>query len=202
MSGPVATASPSSGGGESWAPLRLAAAIDALTRALGRAVSWLTVATVLIAAANAIARYFGRFVGLSLSSNLWLELQWYLFSLVFLLATAWAVERDVHVRVDVFSSRCSPRVRAWVDLGGHLLLLFPFTGFLIWACMPSVLASWRVREGSPDPGGLPRWPLKAMVLVALALLLLQGVSQVIKDVARLRGRMPAAPPPAPALEGT
>jgi TRAP-type mannitol/chloroaromatic compound transport system permease small subunit len=186
-----------------WPPLRLAGAIDRLSRAIGRAVSWLTVACVLIAAGNALARYFGRFAGLSLSSNLWLELQWYLFSLIFLLATAWAVERDAHVRVDVFASRLAPRTRAWIDVLGHLLLLFPFTIFLAWACWPSIRASWMVREGSSDPGGLPRYPLKAMVLVALALLLLQGISQVIKDLARVRGIVAAAPPPhPPALEGT
>ena len=171
--------------------LRLAHAIDRLTGRIGRAASWLTVLTVLIAAGNALARYLGRFVGVPLSSNLWLELQWYLFSLVFLLAIAWAVERDAHVRVDVISSRLPPRARAWIDLLGHLLLLFPFTIALLWATLPSVRASWAVRERSPDPGGLLRYPLKTVVPVALALLLLQGVSQVIKDLARLRGRLAA-----------
>jgi TRAP-type mannitol/chloroaromatic compound transport system permease small subunit len=171
--------------------LRLARAIDRLTGRIGRTASWLTVLTVLVAAGNALARYLGRLVGVPLSSNLWLELQWYLFSLVFLLAIAWAVERDAHVRVDVVSSRLSPRARAWIDLLGHLLLLFPFTLALLWATLPSVRASWAVRERSPDPGGLLRYPLKTVVPVALALLLLQGVSQVIKDLARLRGRLAA-----------
>lgn len=178
-------------GGRPAGALRLARAIDRLTGRIGRAAAWLTVLTVLVAAGNALARYVGRLVGVPLSSNLWLELQWYLFSLVFLLAIAWAVERDAHVRVDVVSSRLSPRARAWIDLLGHLLLLFPFTLALLWATLPSVRASWAVRERSPDPGGLLRYPLKAVVPVALALLLLQGVSQVIKDLARLR-RRPAA----------
>ena len=176
--------------------LRLARAIDRLTGRIGRAASWLTVLTVLIAAGNALARYLGRLVGASLSSNLWLELQWYLFSVVFLLAIAWAVERDAHVRVDVVSARLPPRARAWIDLLGHLLLLFPFTIALLWATLPSVRASWAVRERSPDPGGLLRYPLKTVVPIALALLLLQGVSQVIKDLARLRGRFAAPPRPA------
>ena len=176
--------------------LRLAHAIDRLTGRIGRAASWLTVLTVLIAAGNALARYLGRFVGVPLSSNVWLELQWYLFSLVFLLAIAWAVERDAHVRVDVVSARLPPRARAWIDLLGHLLLLFPFTIALLWATLPSVRASWAVRERSPDLGGLLRYPLKTVVPIALALLLLQGVSQVIKDLARLRGRFAAPPRPA------
>jgi TRAP-type mannitol/chloroaromatic compound transport system permease small subunit len=174
--------------------LRLARGIDRLTGRIGRVVSWLTVLTVLVAAGNALARYLGRFAGVRLSSNLWLELQWYLFSVVFLFAIAWAVERDAHVRVDVLSTRLAPRARAWIDLCGHLLLLFPFTLFLLWATLPSVRASWAVREGSPDPGGLLRYPLKAMVPVALGLVLLQGVSQVIKDLARLRGRLAVAEP--------
>ena len=174
--------------------LRLARAIDRLTARIGSAASWLTVLTVLVAAGNALARYLGRFAGVPLSSNLWLELQWYLFSVVFLLATAWALERDAHVRVDVVSGRLSPRARAWIDLLGHLLLLFPFTLALLWATLPSVRASWAVRERSPDPGGLLRYPLKTVVPVALALLLLQGVSQVIKDLARVRGRLGVPPP--------
>jgi TRAP-type mannitol/chloroaromatic compound transport system permease small subunit len=186
---------PADGGPAPEAPavtgaIRLARGIDRLTSGVGRAVSWLTVLTVLVAGGNALARHVGRIAGVSLSSNLWLELQWYLFSLVFLLATAWAVERDAHVRVDVVSSRLPPRARVWIDLCGHLLLLFPFTALLIWASVPSVRASWAVLEGSPDPGGLPRYPIKTMILGGLALLLLQGVSQVIKDLARLRGALP------------
>ena len=174
--------------------LRLARGIDRLTGRIGRAASWLTVLVVLVAAGNALARYLGRFAGVRLSSNLWLELQWYLFSIVFLLAIAWAVERDAHVRVDALSARLPPRARVWIDLCGHLLLLFPFTFLLLWATFPSVRASWAVREGSPDPGGLLRYPLKTMVPVGLALVLLQGISQVIKDVARLRGRLAVAAP--------
>jgi TRAP-type mannitol/chloroaromatic compound transport system permease small subunit len=173
--------------------LRLAAAIDRLTGGIGRAVSWLTVALVLLAAGNALARWAGRLLGRQLSSNLWLELQWYLFSLLFLLATAWVMERNAHVRVDALATRLAERTRRWIDLLGHLLLLFPFTLALLWASWPAVRESWRVREGSPDPGGLPRYPLKAVVLIALLLVLLQGVSLVIKDAAALRRRAPARP---------
>jgi TRAP-type mannitol/chloroaromatic compound transport system permease small subunit len=187
-------AGPEAGGG---ALLRLATAIDRGNAWIGRTVSWLTVVLVLLAAGNALARYAGRLLGLQLSSNLWLELQWYLFSLVFLLATAWVMERDAHVRVDFFSSRLPARARRWIDLAGHLLLLFPFTALLLWTCWPSVRASWLVREGSPDPGGLPRYPLKAAILVALVMVVLQGISLVIKDAAALR-RPRRAPPGAPA----
>ena len=170
--------------------LRLAGLIDGLSRRVGGGVSWLALALVLVGAGNAVARYLGRFAGISLASNGLLEAQWYLFSLLFLLPAAWALEQDTHVRVDVVYDRLPPRGRAAVDLAGHLLMLLPFTAGLLWLSWPTVLASWTVREGSPDPGGLPRYPLKAVLLVALVLVLAQGVSQVIQDVARLRGILP------------
>jgi TRAP-type mannitol/chloroaromatic compound transport system permease small subunit len=170
--------------------LRLARAIDELSRRIGGAASWLTLAMVLVGAGNAVARYLGRFVGAQLTSNGLLELQWYLFSLVFLLPAAWALEQDSHVRVDVLHSRLPPRGRVAVDALGHLLLLLPFVTLMVWLTWPSVRASWAIREGSPDPGGLPRWPLKALLLAALLLVLAQGLSQLVKDVARLRGLLP------------
>lgn len=170
--------------------LRFAALVDALSHRVGGAVSWLALAMVLIGAANALLRYLGRAAGLSLASNAYLELQWYLFSLLFLLPAAWALEQDSHVRVDVVYSRLPQRVRLAIDLAGHVLLLLPFVGALLWLSWPSVAESWRVREGSPDPGGLARYPLKAMLLVALALVMLQGVALLIQDVARLRGLLP------------
>lgn len=167
-----------------WA--RVAAGIDTLTAAVGRLVAWLSVVMVLLGAFNAIARYLGRFVGRNLSSNAYLEAQWYLFSLIFLLGAAYALQQDAHVRVDVLFSRCSARVRSWINILGTIFLLIPFCLFVLWSSLPAVRNSWRIREVSPDPGGLPRYPLKAVILVCFVLLLLQAVSELIKEIGRLR----------------
>lgn len=167
--------------------LRVASAIDEVNRRLGRGVAWLTLWMVLVGAYNAIARSFERELGLRLSSNALLELQWYLFSLVFLLGAPWALRAGAHVRVDVIYGGHSVRGRAWIDLVGGLVLLAPFCVFAIQVSWPFVVDSWREGEMSNDPGGLPRWPLKPFVPLAFALLLAQGISEVIKRIAILRG---------------
>jgi TRAP-type mannitol/chloroaromatic compound transport system permease small subunit len=166
--------------------LRVAAAIDRFTERLGRLVAWLTLVLSLIGALNAIARYSGRFLGMNLSSNAYLELQWYVFSMIFLLAAGYTLKENAHVRVDVLYSRLSERARAWIDTLGTTLLLIPFSLFLLWVSWPAVRNSWRIREVSPDPGGLPRYPLKLLLIVGIAFLLVQGVSELIKSVHRLR----------------
>ncbi len=167
---------------------RLADGIDALTAAIGRGVSWLCLLMVLLAAGNAVLRYLGRFVGQSLSRNAALEAQWYLFAAVFLLAGAWTLQQDRHVRVDVLYGRLSARGRALVDLGGTLLLLLPFCALAVWVSFPSVAESWRLLEGSVDPGGLPRYPVKSLWLIGLYLLIAQGGAQAIRHgLALLRG---------------
>lgn len=168
--------------------VRLAGLIDRLTGGLGRLLRWCTLAMVLVAGGNAVLRYAGRFVGTNLTSNATVEAQWYLFSVVFLLGAAVAVQRDAHVRVDVVYSRLPARGRAWVDLLGGLLLLVPFSWFAFWVCSPSVRASVSVWEVSPDPGGLPRWPIKSLMLVCFGLLIAQGGSEIIKRIAFLIGR--------------
>ena len=119
---------------------------------------------------NAVARYVERWLGAELSSNGLLEAQWYLFSAVFLLGASATLRRDEHVRVDVLFGRLKPKGRALVDLVGTLVLLLPFCGLAIWTSMPGVIESWSITEQSPDPGGLPRYPLKAVVPLAFALL--------------------------------
>lgn len=171
-------------------PPAIVRAIDALTGVIGRLVAWLTLLMIVIGASNAIFRYSGRFIGVNLSSNAYLELQWYLFSIVFLLGAAFALREDSHVRVDVFYSRLTARGQGIINIAGTLLLLLPFCCFVLWVSLPVVANSWRVREGSPDPGGLPRYPLKALVLVCFALLILQGISQLIKEVQRMRQHAP------------
>jgi TRAP-type mannitol/chloroaromatic compound transport system permease small subunit len=173
--------------------LRFAYGIDRMNVAIGRACAWLALAMVLVGAYNAVARYLGRWTGTNLSSNAYLELQWYMFSLLFLLGAAYTFAADAHVRVDVIFGRLSARARAWVDLLGTLLFLLPFCLVGLLVSWPSVRNSWQVREVSPDPGGLPRYPLKAVILVAFALLFLQGISHAIKQLGVLRGVTPEGP---------
>ncbi len=167
--------------------LKLSALIDRASAALGRWVSWLSLLMVLVGAGNAVLRYLGRFVGANLSSNASLELQWYLFSALFLLAAGDALRQDRHVRVDVLYGRLPGRAKAVIDLLGTVLFLLPFCGFALWVCWPSVEASWVVWEQSPDPGGLPRYPIKTLIIVSFWLLIFQGVSELIKTIAVLTG---------------
>ena len=173
--------------------MKLLAAIDALSEGVGRAVSWL-LAMVLLGSYNAVARYLGRWLGTNLGSNAYLEAQWYLFSLVFLLGGAYTLRHDAHVRVDVLYGRLSARARAWIDLLGSVLFLLPFCAFCVSVSWPAVRNSWAVWEGSPDPGGLPRYPIKTVIPVAFLLLALQGIVVAVRAARRLRGReAPAGP---------
>ncbi|NCG18139.1 MAG: TRAP transporter small permease subunit [Rhodobacterales bacterium] len=165
--------------------LSIADAIDRLNAAVGRLVSWLVLIMVLVGAFNAIGRYLGPLIGIRLASNGWLELQWYLFSLVFLLGAGDALRRDAHVRVDVLYGQLSVRRKAALNLAGTLLFLLPFCVFAVWMTYPSVLASWQVLEGSPDAGGLPRYPIKSAILACFVLLGLQGIAQAIRHTQTL-----------------
>ena len=162
--------------------------IDGLNDRLGAILRWLALVMVLVGAYNAVARYATRYTGTQLSSNALNELQWYLFSVIFLLGAAYGLRHDVHVRVDVLYGRLSRKGRAWIDLAGGVLFLLPFCALMLWVSFPAVRNSWVIRETSPDPGGLPRWPIKALILVSFGLLALQGLAQVTRDVAILRGR--------------
>lgn len=164
-------------------------AIDCLNDWVGRAVAWLVLAMVLLGAFNAVARYAGRWAGFNLSSNAYLELQWYLFSLVFLLGAAHTLRRDAHVRVDVLYGRLGLRGQAWIDIVGTLIFLIPFCCFVLWLSWPMVRNSWQVLEVSSDPGGLPRYPIKSVILVAFFLLLLQGVAEIARRIDRLSGEV-------------
>ena len=167
--------------------LRFARGVDRLSNHLGRLTGWLTLLMVLIGAYNAVVRYLGRYMGWSLSSNLYIELQWYLFACVFLLAAGWTLQQDRHVRVDVLYGRLDARKKAMVDLAGLTLFLVPFCLFGLWSSLPAVKNSWAVWEMSPDPGGLPRYPIKTLVPVAFTLVLLQGIAEWIKRLAFLLG---------------
>ncbi len=167
--------------------LSMAAGIDRLNRVIGRAVALLCGLMVAVGAFNAIARYVEKDLGLELASNAYVELQWYLFSLVFLLGAAYTLGKNGHVRVDVLYGRLGDRGKVWIDLVGTCVFLLPFCVFGLWFCWPSVLHSWETLEVSPDPGGLARYPIKSAILASFGLLFLQGVSEALKRVGWLLG---------------
>ncbi len=172
-------------------PLRRAAdAIDRLNEWVGRGIQWFALLMVLIGAFNAVARYATKYTSSTLTSNALIDLQWYLFSLIFLLGAAYGLKHDVHVRVDVLYSKLSDRGRAWIDLCGSVLFLLPFCVLMLYTSWPAVRNSWAIHETSPDPGGLPRYPLKAVILVSFVLLFLQGLSRIVEAAAVLRGESP------------
>ncbi|MBO6574700.1 MAG: TRAP transporter small permease subunit [Rhodothermales bacterium] len=167
--------------------LRIADRIDRMSRFTGRWLSWLTLAMVLIGSYNAVVRYLARYTGTSLSSNLYIELQWYLFAALFLLGAAYTLQADAHVRVDVLYGRLSRKGKAWINLLGTVLFLIPFCVLMLWVSWPAVANSWAVMEISPDPGGLPRYPIKTVIPVAFVLLMIQACSMLIRSLAVVLG---------------
>ena len=165
-----------------------AGAVDRLNGGLGRVVAWLTLAMVLVGAFNATVRYLGRFTGADLASNAYIELQWYLFSALFLLGAADALRQDAHVRVDVAYGRFPKRVQGIVDLFGTFVFLLPFCILAIATSLPAVEASWAIYEQSPDPGGLARYPIKTLIPICFVLVALQGLAQAVRAWSRARGR--------------
>ena len=170
--------------------LRLSTLIDRLNEYIGRFLSWLVLLMVLVGVWNVIGRYLGRAVGQNLTSNALIETQWYIFDLIFLLGAAYALKHDEHVRVDVFYSSWSPKRKALLDLLGTLLFLIPFSLLVIFFSWNTVAASWAIGEISPDPGGLPRYPIKTVILISFFLLILQGISEAIKKFAIFKGWLP------------
>ena len=165
--------------------LRVSGAIDALNDRVGHLVYWAVLAAVLVSAANALTRY-----AFDLSSNAWLELQWYLFSAVFLLAAAYTLRHNEHVRIDLLYSRLSARGRAWIDLLGGLFFLLPMALVILVLSWPALVESIVRNEYSSDAGGLLRWPARLLVPVGFLLLVLQGMSEILKRVGFLLGRIP------------
>lgn len=171
--------------------LKIARLIDALNRRIGQLMFVCVLLMILIGVYNATVRYLGGFIGANLSSNAYLELQWYLFGAVFMLGAAYTLQKDGHVRVDVLQSRLTPKAKAWIDLIGIMIFMLPFCAMVFWLSLPWVINSWHLLETSPNPGGLPRYPIKTVVPVAFLLLFLQGISQLIKAIAVIRGIRPA-----------
>lgn len=181
--------------------LKFAHWIDSLTEHLGAAAALTVLATLGVGFYNVVARYLGRFIGQQLASNLFIELQWYLFSLTFFLGFAYILKHGVNVRVDFLYANWSPQRKAWVDLLGTLLFLLPLCALGIYVTFGPVLTSWgRLPSGawgawelSSDANGLPRAPLKTMILVAFGMLLVQGVAQAIKYWAIAQGHSVVLP---------
>ncbi len=165
--------------------LGLSRLIDGTTERIGRAAHWLILAMVLVSAGNAVARYT-----LNLSSNAWLEIQWYLFSAVFLLCAGYALLHNQHVRIDVISGRLSRRARTWIEIFGTVFFLMPMAVLILWLSWPVFLDSWRSGEVSSNANGLSLWPARLLLPLGFALLVLQGLSELIKRVAFLRGLIP------------
>ncbi len=165
--------------------LRLSAFIDALNTAVGRSVTWLTLVVVLISATNATIRKLFH-----VSSNAWLELQWYLFGAIFLLAAGYTFLKNEHVRVDVLSQRFSRRTQVWIEVLGIVFFLMPAGLLVFWLALPFFYESFALLEKSSNTGGLIRWPVKLLIPLGFGLLILAGVSQLIKGIAFLAGRGP------------
>jgi TRAP-type mannitol/chloroaromatic compound transport system permease small subunit len=171
---------------QTW--LALSRMIDALNERVGRVVLWLVLATTLISAANAGMRYaFG------LSSNAWLEIQWYLFAAIFLLAAGYTLKHNGHVRIDVVYGHLPARAQAWIDLLGGLMFLLPLSLLMLWLSWHGFTDALVHGERSPDAGGLLRWPVRLTIPLGFALLALQAVSEILKRIAVLRGALVLTP---------
>jgi TRAP-type mannitol/chloroaromatic compound transport system permease small subunit len=159
--------------------------VDTVTATVGRCVYWLILAAVLVSAGNAVVRKL-----LGTSSNAWLELQWYLFAAVFMLAAAYTLQRNEHVRIDIVSNLLSKRGRNWIDVIGHVFFLLPFTVLMIRELLPWVIDGIRSGEVSANAGGLVLWPARSVVLAGFALLFFQAISELIKRIGVMRNLIP------------
>jgi len=182
--------------------LRTAAWLDWLNDGIGRAVGWLAALLVIVGVVNVVGRYAGSFIGMQLSSNSLLEAQTYIYSLIFLLGAAHLLRREGHIRVDILYAGRTLRTRAWIDIAGSLLLLLPFCGLGLFLSLDYTAQSWADLERSPNPGGLPRYPIKTIIPVAFGLLFLQGLSELVKRIAWLRGVPGATAPGADSLQSS
>ena len=167
--------------------LAFAHAVDRFTERLGHAVYWLSLFMVLIGAFNAVGRYMGRYIGADITSNVFIEMQWYMFGALFLLGASYTLKHDAHVRVDVLYGNLSKRNKTIINIAGAILFLLPFCILVQIVSWPAVFNSWHVWEQSPNPDGLPRYPIKTLIPIAFLLVTLQGLSGLIKDIASLRG---------------
>ncbi|WP_427310891.1 TRAP transporter small permease subunit [Cupriavidus sp. H39] len=165
--------------------MRISRLIDAVNAFIGQWAKWLVLLAVLVCAGNAIIRYT-----FSVSSNAWLELQWYMFAGVFLLGAPYTLRRDEHVRIDVIAGRFSERTQVWIDVFGILFFLLPISAIILWLSIPYFWLSYAGHEMSGNAGGLIRWPAKFLIVAGFLLMILQGLSELIKRFAYLKGELP------------
>jgi TRAP-type mannitol/chloroaromatic compound transport system permease small subunit len=184
--GAVKTAEAQSGGGLSLQSLlKLSRGIDAFTRWMGKRLAWLILVAVVVSALNAIVRKT-----FDTSSNSWLELQWVLFSIVFLLCSSWTLLDNEHIRIDIVNNMMPKQVRNSIDLIGHAFFLLPLTIVMIITGGPFFMRSVEINEQSGNAGGLPQWPAKSLIIIGFTLLLVQGISELIKRIAVMRDLIP------------
>lgn len=164
--------------------LALSRAVDRLNEFIGKWVSWLILVAILVSAVNAVIRKT-----FNMSSNAWLELQWYLFGAAFLLAAAYTLRENEHIRIDILYGMWSRRVQHWIDLFGHVFFLMPFVTLMIFYFVPYVSLSYRIGEVSTNSGGLILWPAKLLLLIGFVQLGIQGISEIIKKIAIMTGKM-------------
>jgi len=162
--------------------LGFSTAVDRFNTWIGWIANWLVLLSCLISAGNAFTRY-----SVNMSSNAWLEIQWYMFGGMFLLGAAYTLNRNEHVRVDIVYGNVSTRTQIWIDLLGGILFLLPTTVIIGWLSWPMFFNSWVINEMSTNAGGLLRWPIKIVVPIGFLLLSLQGISEIIKRIAALQG---------------
>ncbi len=169
--------------------LSIAKIIDTINEWIGKLTYWLVLVMILVGVWNVIGRYLGRFIGQNLTSNAFIEVQWYLFDIVFLLGAAYTLKHDEHVRVDLLYKDWSPKRKALANFIGVFIFLIPFCLMIIYYSWGNIINSWKILEMSPDPGGLPRYPIKSMIIVSYILLIFQGIAEAIKNWAIFTGKL-------------
>ncbi|MDE5443953.1 TRAP transporter small permease subunit [Bradyrhizobium sp. CSA207] len=165
--------------------LKLSHGIDAFTRWTGKRLAWLILVAVIISAMNAVVRKT-----FDTSSNSWLELQWVLFSIVFLLCAPWTLLDNEHIRIDIINNMLPKAARNVIDIIGHAVFLLPLTVVMMITGIPFFQRSFQLNEQSGNAGGLPQWPAKSLIMIAFAFLFVQGISELIKRIAIMRGMIP------------
>jgi TRAP-type mannitol/chloroaromatic compound transport system permease small subunit len=165
--------------------LKLSGAIDGINLRIGKAATWLVLLVVVISAGNAVMRYT-----IDWSSNGLLEIQWYLFSAIFLLCAGYVLLKNEHIRIDVIAGRLSERAQNWIDVFGILIFMLPMVLLTMYLSWPVFTLAWNSGEMSPNPGGLIRWPVRLLMPIGFFLLTLQGLSELIKRIAFLTGNGP------------
>jgi TRAP-type mannitol/chloroaromatic compound transport system permease small subunit len=165
--------------------LTMSRGIDAFTRWVGKRLAWLILVAVVVSALNAIVRK-----SFDTSSNSWLELQWVLFSIVFLLCSSWTLLDNEHIRIDIVNNMLPKRMRDSIDVIGHAFFLIPLTVVMIITGGPFFMRSVEINEQSGNAGGLPQWPAKSLIIIGFTMLLVQGISELIKRIAVMRGLIP------------